>query len=152
MNLEGFQYATSLDLNMGCCHLELNEKSKELCTIVLPFGKFEYQRIPMGLCNSPDIFQEKMNELFEGLDFVRAYIDDLLCLSKGTFEDHLQKLERVLTRLTQAGLKVNAKKFFFAQQELEYLGYSITQNGIQLMKDKVQATVNLNEPKIRKEL
>ena len=43
LNIEGFQYGTSLDLNMGYYHLELNEHSKELCTIVLPFGKFEYQ-------------------------------------------------------------------------------------------------------------
>jgi hypothetical protein len=49
----------------------------------------------MGLCNSPDIFQEKMSELMEGLDFVRAYIDDLLAISNGTFEDHLEKLELV---------------------------------------------------------
>ena len=61
LNLEGFQHATSLDLNMGFYHIELNPASKALCTIVLPFGKFEYQRIPMGLCNSPDIFQEKMS-------------------------------------------------------------------------------------------
>ena len=93
LNLEGFQYATSLDLNMGYYHLELDDRAKELCTIVLPFGKFEYQRTPMGLCNSPDIFQEKMCELFHGLDHVRAYIDDLLCLTKGTFGDHLEKLE-----------------------------------------------------------
>ena len=59
LNLEGFKYATSLDLNMGYYHLELDNKSKELCIIVLPFGKFEYQHIPMSLCNSPDIFQEK---------------------------------------------------------------------------------------------
>ena len=72
LNLENFQYATSLDLNMGYYHLELDDKAKELCTIVLPFGKFEYQRTPMGLCNSPDIFQEKMNELFQGLDYARA--------------------------------------------------------------------------------
>ena len=51
----------------------------------------------MGLCNSPDIFQEKMSELMEGLEFVRTYIDDLLCLMKGSFEDHLEKLERVLS-------------------------------------------------------
>ena len=74
LNLDGFQHATSLDLNMGYYHLELSAESRELCTIVLPFGKYEYQRIPMGLCNSPDIFQEKMNELFHGLDYVRAYI------------------------------------------------------------------------------
>ena len=70
LNLEGFQYATSLDLNMGYYHLELSPEFKELCTIVLPFGKFEYQQIPIGLCNSPEIFQEKMNKLFHDLDHV----------------------------------------------------------------------------------
>ena len=99
LNLEGFKYATSLDLNMGYYHLELDDDAKELYTIVLPFGKFEYQRTPMGLCNSPDIFQEKMNELFQGLDFIRAYIDDLLCITKGDLDDHLGKLDGILTRL-----------------------------------------------------
>ena len=106
----------------------------------------------MGLCNSPDIFQEKMNELFEGLDFVRAYIDDLLCLSKGTFEDHLEKLERILIRLEKVGLKVNAKKSFFACSKLEYLGHWITRDGIQPVKEKVAAIMNIAEPKTRKEL
>ena len=152
LNLEGFKYATSLDLNMGYYHLELDPASKELCTIVLPFEKFEYQRIPMGLCNSPDIFQEKMNELFEGLNFVRAYIDDLLVISKGTFESHLEELEEVFKRLREAGLKVNAKKSFFARGELEYLGYWITRDGIQPMKNKVSAIMQLAEPKTRKEL
>jgi hypothetical protein len=43
LQLEGFQYATSLDLNMGYYHIELSPDAKKLCTIVLPFGKFEYQ-------------------------------------------------------------------------------------------------------------
>jgi hypothetical protein len=95
LNLEGFQYATSLDLNMGYYH-ELNPDSKKYCTIVMAFGKYEYQRIPMGLCNSPDIYQEKMFELMEGLDFVRTYIGDLLVITKESFEDHLEKLDLVL--------------------------------------------------------
>ena len=152
LNLEGFQYATSLDLNMGYYHIELSPHSKELCTIVLPFGKFEYQRIPMGLCNSPDIFQEKMSELMDGLEFVRTYIDDLLCITKGTFDDHLDKLERVFARLQQAGLKVNARKSFFAREQLEYLGYWITREGIQPVKDKVASIMNIAEPKTRKQL
>ena len=152
LNLEGFQYATSLDLNMGYYHIELNPASKEMCTIVLPFGKYEYQRLPMGLCNSPDIFQEKMSELMEGLDFVRTYIDDLLCLTKGSFEDHLEKLERVFSRLQQAGLKVNANKSFFARTELEYLGYWITRDGIQPLPKKVEAIMKIDAPKTRKEL
>jgi len=70
LNLEGFQWATSLDLNVGYYHIRLDPSSKELCTIVLPFGNYEYQAIPMGLCNSPDIFQEKLSELMDGLAFV----------------------------------------------------------------------------------
>ena len=83
MKLEGFQYyATSLDLNMGYYHIELSPNSKRLCTIVLPWGKYESQKLPMGLCNSPDIFQERMKSLMQDLEYVRAYIDDLLILTK----------------------------------------------------------------------
>ena len=152
LNLEGFKYATSLDLNMGFYHIELSPESKKLCTLVFPFGKYEMQRLPMGLCNSPDIFQEKMSELFDGLEYVRTYIDDLLILSKGTHEDHLEKLEKVLTRLRKAGLKVNANKSFFARPELEYLGYWITRDGIQPLKEKVKAIMRIDEPRNRKEL
>jgi Reverse transcriptase (RNA-dependent DNA polymerase) len=126
MQLEGFQYASSLDLNMSYYHIEFSPDAKKLCTIVLPFGKFEYQRLPMGLCNSPDIFQEKMFNLMMDLEYVRAYIDDLLVTTKGSSEDHLQKLKRVLNRLEDAGLKVNATKSFFAREGLEYLGYWIS--------------------------
>ena len=49
LRLEGFRYGTTLDLNMGYYHIELSAKSKELCTIVTQWGKYEYQRLPMGL-------------------------------------------------------------------------------------------------------
>ena len=152
LKLEGFQFATSLDLNMGYYHIELSPDAKKLCTIVLPWGKYEYQRLPMGLCNSPDIFQEKMSSLMADLEFVRAYIDDLLILTKGTFQDHLNKLSQVLTRLQEAGLKVNATKSFFAREQLEYLGYWITRDGIQPSLTKVSAIQQLAEPKTKKEL
>ncbi len=56
----------------------------------------------MGLNNSPDIFQEKMSDLMIDLEFVRAYINDLLILTKGDWLDHLEKLDKVLTRLKDA--------------------------------------------------
>ena len=59
----------------------------------------------MGLCNSPDIFQEKMNELFAGFDCVRAYIDDLLIITNGSFTKHLKQLDTALEKLETAGLK-----------------------------------------------
>ena len=84
LRLEEFRYGTTLDLNMGYYHIELSGKSKELFRIVTKWGKYKYERLPMGLCNSPDIFQEKMSELFIGLDTVRVYIDDLLHVTKGS--------------------------------------------------------------------
>ena len=74
---------------MGYYHIASCPVSRKLCTIVLPpWGKFQYKELPMGLCNTPDIFQEKMNELFNGLEYVRAYIDDLLIINNAHFEDH----------------------------------------------------------------
>ena len=84
---------------MGYYHFELSLFSCELCTIVLPWGKYEYHCLPMGLVNSPDIFQEKMSMLMDGLEFVCLYLDDCLCLTSGTWEDHLEKLKQVLVRL-----------------------------------------------------
>jgi hypothetical protein len=125
--LEGFMYATSFDLNMGYNHMLLTPFSSRLCTIVLPWGKYEYCRLPTGLSISPDVFQEKMSNLMFGIDFARAYLDNLLILStKKGFDKHLNKLEQVLTRLQEAGLKINAVKSFFARTNLEYLGYNIS--------------------------
>ena len=137
--LEGFEYATSLDLNIGYYHIELTPASSRLCTVVLPWGKYEYLRLPMGLCNSPEIFQEKMSELMVGLEFARAYIDDLLVVSSGTFDTHLDELEQVFTRLLEAGLKINASKSHFCGDELEYLGYLINREGVRPTIKKVEA-------------
>jgi len=153
LNLEDFNGPlASLVLNMGYCHTCLNPASKQLCTIVLPFGKHAHQAIPMGLCNSPDIFQEKMSELMEGLAFVHTHIDDLLCLTQGTFSDHLEKLELVLRRVQRAGLKVNITKSFFACSQLECLGCWIIHNGIKPVHGKVKAIMKIAKPKNRKEL
>src|SRR5687767_3575721 len=97
LKLEGFMWATSLDLNMGYYHLSLTPNTSWLCTMVLLWGKYEYLRLPMGLCNSPDIFQGKMSELMVGLKFARAYLDDLLIISKTDFNEHLEHLEQALT-------------------------------------------------------
>ncbi|MHA7865811.1 reverse transcriptase family protein, partial [Flagellimonas marinaquae] len=152
LKLEGFTYATSLDLNMGYYHIRLDLASRKLCTLIFPWGKYEMQALPMGLCNSPDIFQEKMGELMQDLEFVRAYIDDLLVITKSSFDDHLSKLEVVLQRLQQTGLKINARKSFFVREGLEYLGYWISREGIQPLPKKVDAIMRLSRPKTRKEL
>ena len=87
-------------------------------------GGNEHQKLPIGLCNNPDLFQEKMNKLFNGLDYVRTCIDDLLINSNKYSDDHVIKLDKVVSKLKSAGFKVNIEKSFFAKNELEYLGGS----------------------------
>jgi hypothetical protein len=79
------------------------------------------------------------------------YLDDLLILTNSSFKDHLLKLEMVLARLSTAGMRVNISKSKFIAEQIEYLGYWITRQGIQPMRNKVEAILNIKAPKTRKE-
>ncbi len=106
----------------------------------------------MGIAGSPNIFQEKMSNLMATLKFVRTYLDDLLIITKGSLEDHLEMLSMVLTRLQDARLKINVDKLNFCTLETEYLGYILTRDGIKPQSNKVQAILALTPPRNVKEL
>ncbi len=86
------------------------------------------------------------------LEYVRAYIDDLFVITKGSLDDHLDKLKQVFIQLPDAGLKINATKSVFCAQETEYLGHILTRCGIKPQPKKVQAILALNPPDNVKEL
>jgi hypothetical protein len=96
---------------MGYYAIRLNPDASKIC-IIIPRGKYSYKRLPMSIAGVPDIFQGKISELMESLEYVGAYLDDLLCISKRSLEEHLEKLE-VLRQLCDVGLKVNAEKSTF---------------------------------------
>ncbi len=131
---------------MGYYTIRLDPDASKICTIIFPWGKFSYKRLPMGIAGSPDIFQGKMSELMESLEYVRAYLYDLLCISKLSLEDHLEKLEEVLRQLCNAGIKVSAAKLTFCTLEIEYLGYVLTKDGIKPQSNKVQAILAFEPP------
>jgi hypothetical protein len=79
-------------------------------------------------------------------------MDDLLNITGGILDEHVQKMETVLTRLRDAGLKVNAAKSLFCAHEIEYLGYILTREGIKPQPKKVQGILVLNLPNNVKEL
>ena len=93
LNIKGFKYALSLDLNMVYYHIRLSEKASNICTIIIPWEKHSCKRLPMGMSNSPRIFQEKMNKKFHVFEFIQAYINDLLIFTKGCWYDNMEKLE-----------------------------------------------------------
>ncbi|GFH56598.1 hypothetical protein CTEN210_13074 [Chaetoceros tenuissimus] len=127
--LEGFTFASALDLNMGYYTIPLAECSKDITTIVTELGKFRYTCLPMGMVVSGDVFQSKIYDLIGDIKGVRTYIDDILCIGTGSFDEHLQQLEEIFQRFQAAGLKVNAPKCSFGVQEIPYLGYIISKEG-----------------------
>ena len=107
----------------------------------------------MGIMNSPDIFQAIISDIMSGLEFVRAYIDDILIISNGTYKDHLAKIAQVFARLQNAGFRVNLRKSSFAIDKVEYLGFWLTRDdGIQPQPKKVEAIQRLQPPKTKRQL
>ena len=90
-----------------------------------------------------------MTGLFHDLSYVLVYIDDILIIQKGgeTEDDHLQKVEEVLKRLKDKGFRANLRKSFFMQQEVEYLGYLLTSDGIEPQQKKIEAIKRIKPPK-----
>jgi hypothetical protein len=93
-----------------------------------------------------------MGNLMATLDYVKAYIHNLLVITKGSQDNHIDKLKQAFIRLQDAGLKINATKSVFCAQETEYLGYILTRDGIKPQPEKVQAILRLNPPNNVKEL
>ncbi len=87
----------------------------------------------------------------EDLEYVRAYLDNLLCISRSSLEDHLEKLEEIIRCLCDAGLKVT-EKWTFCALEIKNLGYILTRDGIKPQRNKVQAIFAIQPPKNVKEL
>ncbi len=132
--------------------MPLDDAAKKMCTIILPFGKFEYQVLPMGICIAGDVFQERMNELLGHLPFVKCYLDDVLIFTKGSWEDHCHSIDTVLKLISEKGLKVNAVKSFFGRTSLEYLGFIVNREGIKPQPNKVEAIKAILPPTTRRQL
>ena len=89
---------------------ELDEESHAYTTIATPFGLYRYRRLPMGVCESPNIAQEIMENVLESLlDDIECYIDDILAISN-SWESHCVVLRKLLTKLQDAGFMVNPLK------------------------------------------
>jgi len=138
-NLEGFNYAAALDLNMGYYHSRLSPEAQDMCTIVTKFGLFKYKQLPMGVSCSPDIFQSKIFNLIGDIEGTKAYIDDILVFKKGSFEEHLEQLDEVFRRCKKTGLKMNAEKCRFGLNEIDYLRYIVTPTGVKPNPKKIEA-------------
>jgi hypothetical protein len=114
-SMEGFTFASALDLNMGYYHIKLDADTQKLCTQTLTHW---YQEYPVSV-----VFLNIMSKLVKAMEYFKTiiYLDDLLIITNSCFKDHLLRLEMVLARLSAAGKSVNISKSNFFAGQIEYL-------------------------------
>ena len=147
-----YNYVTAIDLSMGYYHMVLDDELSDMTTFMLPWGLYKYKRLPMGLNISPDVFQERVSRIFGHMPGVRVYMDDILIWSNGTYDDHLEKVKKVLDGLSNYNMAVNALKSHWAVREVDYLGFRLTPEGVLPQPKKIKAILNLARPKKKKDL
>ena len=150
--MNGFEFATCLDLNRGYYHFVLDEESRKLCGIVLPWGRYCYARLPQGLMVSSDIFQARMMDIFGAFEDVIVYIDNIILFTKGTFETHVKRLAEVLKKLHSNNLHVHVEETFLASTSVDYLGYTLTTEGIRPQIKKILPILRFSRPSTVKQL
>ena len=118
-----------------------------------PFGLYEYTRMPMGLASAPATFQCLMQATMSdfAFQFVLVYLDDLLVYSK-TFDEHMEHLEQLLQRVTEAGLKLKASNCQFLRREVTCVRYTISADGWSCESGKVECVQNWPTPTTTTEL
>ena len=146
--LSGARWFSTLDLASGYNQVPVSERDRPKTAFCTPFGLFEFNRMPFGLCNAPSTFQRLMQRMFgdQQSQSVLLYLDDIVVYSSSV-EQHLQRLEMVLGRLRVEGLKAKLEKCAFFQREVGYLGHVISSQGVSTDPKKIEAVANWPRPR-----
>ncbi|CAC5372712.1 Retrovirus-related Pol polyprotein from transposon 297,Retrovirus-related Pol polyprotein from transposon 17.6 [Mytilus coruscus] len=125
-----------LDLCSGFYQTQISPKSRPYTAWRCHLGLFQFKRLPMGLKNSPQMFQRLMETVLRGMTFkfCLIYLDDIIVFSK-TFNEHIDHLRDVFVKLRDAGLKLHPQKSF-AQREINYLGHKVSNEGAVLCQEQ----------------
>ena len=143
--MPGAKVFSTLDAQCGYWQVKLDKKSSELCTFNTPFGRYAYKRLPFGINTAGEIFQRLMSEMFEDLEGVEVIVDDILVWGKDE-EQHDQRLKRVLDRVREKHIRLNAQKCTFKAQKVNYMGHILTADGLNPDPKKVEAVIKMKKP------
>ena len=149
--LRGARIFSKLDMKSAYHQLELHESSRDLTAFVHEGQTWRYRRCCFGLKSLPQCFQKLMECVLEGIPGVQVYLDDVLVVATA-WEEHQKRLNTVLQRLRDYNITLNDGKCQFGVTSLEFLGFIVSERGIEVSPDRVQGLRDMDRPKTQKQL
>jgi transposase InsO family protein len=152
-SLGGANFFSTLDLRSGYFQVELHPDDAEKTAFVTRSGHYEFTVLSMGLANAPSQFQRLMDLVLSGLvwESCLVYLDDVIIFSK-TFEQHLDRLDAVFSRLASANLLLKASKCQLFCESVKFLGHIVSRQGIAADPAKLATVRNWPQPTCLTEL
>jgi hypothetical protein len=138
---------TALDLQSGFWQIRMAPEDMKKTALVTKSGLYDWTVMPFGLKNATSTFTRTMSLVFKELGdkFLKVFVDDLNVHSEN-WEDHLQHLEVVLSKLKEVNLKLNPGKCCFAAESIVFLGYVVSKEGTKPDPKKIDAVLHFPEP------
>lgn len=148
----GHRYYCFIDLKNGFWHIEIYEPHREKTAFVTPFGLYEWMVMPFGLCNAPATFQALMEEILAPLrKFVSGMIDDIAIWGETSEQLHM-RVKTLFQRLSDYGMIINAAKSTMFVRKGVFLGFVISEEGIEADPAKVSAVRERPKPETTTEV
>ncbi|XP_062714830.1 uncharacterized protein LOC134291298 [Aedes albopictus] len=142
-----------IDLTSSYWQIPIKPGHRKYTGFLFETRSYVFNVLPFGLCTAVASFSRAMDVILgpEILEFIEKYLDDLLVKSS-SFNEHLEHLRKLFTRLRNAGLTISASKSEFCKTRLKFLGHIVGQNGVSIDPDKVSAIQQFPEPCDQKSL
>uniref|UniRef100_A0A2N9F1B6 Uncharacterized protein n=1 Tax=Fagus sylvatica TaxID=28930 RepID=A0A2N9F1B6_FAGSY len=149
----GHKLLSFMDAFSGYNQIRMEEEDQEKTAFITSRGLFCYKVMPFGLKNAGATYQRLVNKMFHdqiGRN-VEVYVDDMLVKSKEN-EDHLKDLKETFQALRTYNMKLNPEKCAFGVSSGKFLGFMVSQRGIEANPDKIKAILEMSPPTTVKEV
>lgn len=142
-----------LDAFSGYHQIPMAPEDEEKTAFISPHGLYCYKVMPFGLKNVGATYQRLITNIFKPLigDIIKVYIDDMVVKSK-TRSEHAQHLQKFFHLLRKYDMKLNPAKYAFNVSSGKFLGFMVTQRGIEVNPDQIKIVANTLAPTNKKEL
>ena len=139
------QLFCKLDLENAYQQMKLDKESQDMTTVSTHRGLYRMLRLPFGIASCGALFQDAMERILGEVRGCKIYLDDLLVYGKDA-QELLQRLDNVLKKLKEHGLRLSKDKCQFMKKEVLYLGWKISGKGISPREKGVEAIMEAPEP------